>query len=119
MRVLVTGASGFVGRHLVPALVEAGHEVVALTRDADRYDPPEGVSVREGNLLESTGLEDAFEGIDAAYYLVHSMRTGRNWRGGSRGMEVRTSKKSGALIRVRSPSASDTTTARWPYIATT
>ncbi|WP_435180757.1 NAD(P)H-binding protein [Halorussus sp. AFM4] len=76
MRVLVTGATGFVGGHLVPALLDAGHEVVALVRDASRYDAPEGVEVVEGDLLDRERLEGVFEGIEAAYYLVHSMRTG-------------------------------------------
>lgn len=76
MRVLVTGATGFVGGRLVPALVEAGHEVVALTRDASRYDAPEGVTVAEGDVLEYGSFEDALEGVDAAYYLIHSMQAG-------------------------------------------
>ncbi|QSG13607.1 NAD(P)H-binding protein [Halapricum desulfuricans] len=76
MRVLVTGATGFVGSSLVPALLDAGHEVVAMTRDADRYDPPDGVDVVEGDLLEPETLAGDFDGIDAAYYLVHSLQTG-------------------------------------------
>ncbi|MFB6070681.1 MAG: NAD(P)H-binding protein [Halanaeroarchaeum sp.] len=73
MHVLVTGAGGFVGSNLVPALLDAGHRVRALVRDPDRYDPPDGVSVVTGDLLEPPSLEGAFEGIEAAYYLVHSM----------------------------------------------
>ncbi|WP_158058186.1 NAD(P)H-binding protein [Halorussus halophilus] len=95
MRVLVTGATGFVGGHLVPALLDAGHDVVALVRDAERYDAPDGVEVVEADLLERETLAGIFDGsssggarrtssdersesagIDAAYYLVHSMQTG-------------------------------------------
>ncbi|AXG08748.1 NAD(P)H-binding protein [Haloplanus rubicundus] len=72
MRVLVTGATGFVGRRLVPALVDAGHEVTALVRDAGRYDPPPGVRVVVGDLLDPDSFEDALD-VEAAYYLVHSM----------------------------------------------
>ena len=76
MRVLVTGATGFVGSSLVPALLDAGHDVVAMTRDASRYDPPEGIEVVEGDLLEPETLAGDFDGVDAAYYLVHSLQTG-------------------------------------------
>jgi len=79
MHVLVTGATGFVGGHLVPALVGAGHEVRTLVRDRGRYDPPAGVEVVEADLLDPDSLDDAFEGIEAAYYLVHSMRAGADF----------------------------------------
>jgi uncharacterized protein YbjT (DUF2867 family) len=79
MRVLVTGATGFVGGRLVPALLEAGHEVRALVRDPDRYDPPDGVEVVRGDLLDPESLDGAFDGITAAFYLVHSMRAGEDF----------------------------------------
>ncbi|WP_327053663.1 NAD(P)H-binding protein [Halomicrococcus gelatinilyticus] len=73
MNVLVAGATGFVGGHLVPALAAAGHDVVALVRDASRYDPPDGVGVVEADLLDRESLDGVFADVDAVYYLVHSM----------------------------------------------
>jgi len=69
----VTGATGFVGRRLVPALLDAGHEVTALVRDPERYDPPTGVRVVVVDLLDPESIGAAVDGVDAAYYLVHSM----------------------------------------------
>jgi len=79
MHVLVTGATGFVGGNLVPALLERGHEVRALVRDPTGYDGPDGVEVAVGDLLEPDSFDDALDGIDAAYYLVHSMRAGEDF----------------------------------------
>ncbi len=76
MRTLVTGATGFVGSQLVPELCATGHDVSVLVRDAERYEPSAGVTVFEGDLLEPGSFEDALEGIDVAYYLVHSMGSG-------------------------------------------
>ncbi|QGN07019.1 NAD-dependent epimerase/dehydratase family protein [Halorhabdus sp. CBA1104] len=78
MKVLVTGATGFVGSSLVPALQAAGHDVVAMTRDASAYDPPSGVAVTEGDLLDPATLSLS-EDFDAAYYLVHSLGTGETF----------------------------------------
>ncbi|WP_276273308.1 NAD(P)H-binding protein [Haloarcula litorea] len=73
MHVLVTGATGFVGGHLVPELLAAGHDVRALVRDPAAYDAPPGVEVVTGDLLDPASLAGAFDGVDAAFYLVHSM----------------------------------------------
>jgi uncharacterized protein YbjT (DUF2867 family) len=78
MRVLVTGATGFVGGRLVPSLVAAGHEVTVLVRDAGRYDAPAGVRVVEGDLLDPASFDEALD-VEAAYYLVHSMRAGADF----------------------------------------
>ncbi|WP_160133419.1 NAD(P)H-binding protein [Halococcus salsus] len=75
MRVLVTGATGFIGGRLLPALRAAGHDCVVLTRNAERYDGPDGVDVVEGDLLEPGSFDTALENCTAAYYLVHSMES--------------------------------------------
>lgn len=69
--VLVTGATGFIGGRLVPALVEAGHRVRAMTRHPEDYDGP-GASVG-ANVFEPESLPAALEGADVAVYLVHSL----------------------------------------------
>ena len=79
MRVLVTGATGFVGGHLVPALLAADHDVSVLVRDRGGYDGPDDVTVFEGDLLDPGSFDDALDGVEAAYYLVHSMRAGPDY----------------------------------------
>ena len=71
LTVLVTGASGFVGSHLAQALVDAGHTVRAMTRHPDDYDGA-GEPVR-GDVSDPASLTSALSGVDAAYYLVHSL----------------------------------------------
>lgn len=71
MRIVVAGSSGFVGRRLCPALVDAGHDVVAMTRHPEKYDGA-GCAVR-ADVHDGTSLDAALSGADAAYYLVHSL----------------------------------------------
>ncbi len=71
LTVLVTGASGFVGSHLATALVAAGHTVRAMTRHPDDYDGA-GDPV-QGDVSDPSSLDRAMAGVDAAYYLVHSL----------------------------------------------
>jgi uncharacterized protein YbjT (DUF2867 family) len=71
MKVLVAGASGFVGRRLCPQLEAAGHTVVAMTRHPDRYDGA-GTAVK-ADVRDPASLDAAVAGCDGAYYLVHSL----------------------------------------------
>jgi len=70
-RILVTGATGFIGKRLVPALVEAGHDVKAMTRHPETYDGP-GRPVR-GDVGDRGSLTEPLEDVEVAYYLVHSL----------------------------------------------
>src|SRR3954447_26351009 len=82
MRVLVTGATGYVGGRLVPALLHAGHEVRCLTRSADRLrDVPwrSQVDVVEGDVLDRSDLHDAMRDVAVACYLVHALGTGSDF----------------------------------------
>ena len=69
--VLVTGATGFVGRRLVPAMLEAGHEVRAMTRHPETYDG--GGTPVHGDVFDAGSLAGPLEGVDVAIYLVHSL----------------------------------------------
>jgi uncharacterized protein YbjT (DUF2867 family) len=71
MKILVAGASGFVGRRLSAALAGAGHGVAAMTRNPDRY-AGAGTPVR-GDVGDPATLGPAMGGCEAAYYLVHSL----------------------------------------------
>jgi uncharacterized protein YbjT (DUF2867 family) len=72
VKVLVAGASGFVGRRLCVALDGAGHDVAAMTRNPARYRGA-GTPVR-GDVHDPATLAAALEGCQAAYYLVHSLQ---------------------------------------------
>jgi uncharacterized protein YbjT (DUF2867 family) len=78
MRVLVAGASGYVGSTLIPHLLERGHDVVAFGRDDGRVRAAldghaDAVRILRGELVSGEGLEPAMRGAGLAYYLVHSM----------------------------------------------
>jgi NADH dehydrogenase len=87
--ILVTGANGFVGSHLGPALVDAGHRVLALVRDDEgadevtrRLDPARraAVEIRRGDVTRPDTLPSAFDGADAVLHLV---AVPRDWDGGA------------------------------------
>ena len=70
MHVLVTGGTGFVGRHLCRALDDRGHDVTALSRTPDDVDLPAGVATVRGDVTDAGSLEDAVAGMDAVVHLV-------------------------------------------------
>jgi uncharacterized protein YbjT (DUF2867 family) len=79
VRVLVTGATGYVGGRLVPALLDAGHEVVCLSRDPSRLrDVPwrDRIEAAAGDVLDPDSLRPALDRVDVVYYLVHALGTG-------------------------------------------
>src|SRR6478609_4091087 len=73
--VLVTGATGYIGSHLVPRLLDAGYAVRVLSRNPDRL-PGEWrdrVQVEKGDAADDADVRKALEGVDVLYYLLHSM----------------------------------------------
>jgi uncharacterized protein YbjT (DUF2867 family) len=78
MRILLTGASGSIGAALHPALAEAGHDVRGFGRDPSGV--PADLPFVRGDAITGAGLDEALDGIDVAYFLIHSMEGG-----GSRG----------------------------------
>jgi uncharacterized protein YbjT (DUF2867 family) len=82
MNILVIGASGYVGSHLVPALVQRGHRVRAAARSAATLAARGWVGVEccDADVLKPDTLGSALVGIDVAYYLVHSMGSGKDFQ---------------------------------------
>ena len=80
-RVLVLGASGYVGSHLIPRLVEREHEVRAAGRRPEALAARgwEGVETFHADALDPESLTEPFEGIDVVYYLIHSMAAGKDF----------------------------------------
>ncbi|PKP42715.1 MAG: DUF2867 domain-containing protein [Bacteroidetes bacterium HGW-Bacteroidetes-10] len=82
MKILLTGANGYIGKRLLPSLLAQGHEIVCCVRDRNRF-RAEGilshpsVSVIEADFLRGVEIYDSIKDIDAAYYLIHSMSTNK------------------------------------------
>jgi len=71
MRILITGISGSIGSALAPELVRRGHELRGFARASSRVrvDAP----LVRGDAVSGAGLDEALEGIDTAFFLIHSM----------------------------------------------
>ena len=76
VRILITGITGYVGAALVPRLERDGHELRGMARDLARVKA--AVPVVRGDVLSGDGLDEALDGIDVAYYLIHSMESASN-----------------------------------------
>ena len=76
--ILLTGASGYVGSHLLDELLARGRRVRALVRKPESADLPAEVQRSKGDAVKGEGLTEALEGVRTAYYLIHSMGRGAN-----------------------------------------
>lgn len=83
MKILLTGATGYIGKRLLLHLLQEGHDVVCAVRDKQRFTPPtdyiKQCSVVECDLLDSKSLKNIPDDIDGSYYLVHSMSVSDNY----------------------------------------
>lgn len=84
MKILLTGATGYIAQRLLPVLLEQGHTVFCLVRNVSRFDKSKfgrdaSLFVIEGDLTKAHSLQSIPDDIDAAYYLVHSMSSDRDF----------------------------------------
>jgi uncharacterized protein YbjT (DUF2867 family) len=84
VKILLTGATGYIGKRLLPALVDSGYEVVCCVRDPKRFNPPQTlrdkIQIIQVDLLERESLDRIPTDIDGAYYLVHSMSSSLDYQ---------------------------------------
>lgn len=85
MKILVTGATGYIGKRLIPLLISEGHHVICTARDVIRIDQnyldDENISAVEADFLKPETLSNIPKDIDCAYYLMHSMsNTSKNFK---------------------------------------
>jgi len=77
MKILLTGANGYIGKRLLPVLLEQGHQVICCVRNKERFAPKElnhpHLEVIEADLLKRNSLDKIPTDIEISYYLIHSM----------------------------------------------
>jgi uncharacterized protein YbjT (DUF2867 family) len=90
IRVLVTGATGYIGGRLVPRLSARGHQLRCVARNPNRLEGQRwpGVEIVRGDLEDPEATTQALQGIDVAYYLVHSMAAGQAFQERDRAMAL-------------------------------
>lgn len=83
MKILLTGASGYIGKRLLPVLIENGHDVICCVRDIRRFSAPESlkpkIKIVQVDLLDKNSLANIPKDIDGAFYLVHSMSSSSDY----------------------------------------
>ncbi|WPO76990.1 SDR family oxidoreductase [Flavobacterium sp. KACC 22761] len=83
MKILLTGTTGYIGKRLLPLLLDQGHEVICCVRDKNRFYYPEkaspNIQLIEVDFLNKESVENIPNDIDAAYYLIHSMSAADNY----------------------------------------
>jgi uncharacterized protein YbjT (DUF2867 family) len=98
MKILITGANGYIGRRLLMALLRLGHEVVCCVRDKSRFEQDNKeveIKVIEVDFIKNVSSEPFPSDIDAAYFLIHSMKDGV-------GFEDTEKKVAGSFLRMTS-----------------
>ena len=83
MKILLTGATGYIGKRILPELAKKGHLIVCCVRDLKRFNPPEefsnNIEIIEVDFLKKETLNRIPKDIDGAYYLMHSMSNEKNY----------------------------------------
>lgn len=82
MKILLTGATGYIGKRLLPILIGQGHDVICCVRDKNRFYTPKefekSITVIEVDFLKEETLKNIPDDIDAGYYLIHSMASSKD-----------------------------------------
>jgi len=83
-KVLLTGATGYIGKRLLPSLIDKGYTVVCAVRDPARFSAPESlldhIEIIQLDLLDKATLKNIPTDIEAAYYLIHSMSSSKDYK---------------------------------------
>ena len=83
MKILLSGANGYIGKRLLPALVKQGHQVVCCVRDENRFSPPpslkSNIEILEIDFLDPESVHKIPSDIEGAYYLIHSMSAAKDY----------------------------------------
>src|SRR5215208_2054019 len=78
---LVTGATGYIGGRLIDRLLDEGRPVRAMARDLSRVHLRAMLEAARADVVAGSGLREALDGVETAYYLIHSMAPSANGNG--------------------------------------